>query len=69
MPQQTVYIKIARMVARKAVIGVLFIVVVCCGTGVVGKLLPGGFIPAEDMGYFMVNVQLRMRPPSSGLMR
>ncbi len=61
-----VYIKIARMVARKAVIGVLFIVAVCCGTGVVGKLLPGGFIPTEDMGYFMVNVQL---PDAASLQR
>ena len=61
-----VYIKIARMVARKAAIGVLFIVAVCCGTGVVGKLLPGGFIPTEDMGYFMVNVQL---PDAASLQR
>jgi HAE1 family hydrophobic/amphiphilic exporter-1 len=28
------------------------------GIAVVGKLVPGGFIPDEDMGYFFVNVQL-----------
>jgi len=61
-----VYTKMTRMVVRKALVGVVFIVAVCCGTGVVGKLLPGGFIPSEDMGYFMVNVQL---PDAASLQR
>ena len=61
-----VYVKIAKIVVRRALVGVLFIVVMCCGTGVVGKLLPGGFIPTEDMGYFMVNVQL---PDAASLQR
>jgi HAE1 family hydrophobic/amphiphilic exporter-1 len=28
------------------------------GAGIFGSLVPGGFIPEEDMGYFFVNVQL-----------
>ena len=28
------------------------------GLGFLGKLLPGGFMPSEDMGYLMVNIQL-----------
>ncbi|WP_321418620.1 efflux RND transporter permease subunit [uncultured Desulfobacter sp.] len=61
-----VYTSISKMVARKMILGILFIVAVCCGTGVVGKLLPGGFIPTEDMGYFMVNMQL---PDAASLQR
>ena len=61
-----VYTKITRMVVRKALLGVIFIIAVCCGTGILGKLLPGGFIPTEDMGYFMVNVQL---PDAASLQR
>nr|WP_319392485.1 multidrug efflux RND transporter permease subunit [uncultured Desulfobacter sp.] len=60
------YTGVAKAVARKTILGILFIVAVCLGTGVVGKLLPGGFIPTEDMGYFMVNVQL---PDAASLQR
>ena len=36
------------------------------GAGVFGYLVPGGFIPAEDMGYIMVNMQL---PDAASLQR
>ena len=35
-------------------------------TGALGKALPAGFVPDEDMGIFMINVQL---PPASSLER
>ena len=52
------YTRFTHIVTRKIVMGLIFIAVICAGTGVVGKLLPGGFIPAEDMGYLYVNILL-----------
>ena len=46
--------------------GVLFIVILTIGAGVFGKMVPGGFIPEEDMGYFFVNIQL---PNAASLQR
>ena len=34
--------------------------------GLLGKVLPGGFMPEEDMGYLMVNIQL---PDAASLQR
>ena len=36
------------------------------GAGVFGSMVPGGFIPEEDMGYFYVNIQL---PNAASLQR
>jgi HAE1 family hydrophobic/amphiphilic exporter-1 len=44
----------------------LFILLMFVLSGIFGKLLPGGFIPEEDMGYFFVNAQL---PEASSLQR
>ena len=60
------YTRITRVVARKIFIGLVFIVVVTVGAGWLGKLLPGGFMPSEDMGYLMVNMQL---PDAASLQR
>jgi len=60
------YMVIAKNVTRKIVIGVIFIGLTLGATGWVGKKLPGGFIPAEDMGYFFVNIQL---PDAASLQR
>jgi len=54
------------VITRKIKRGVVFIVVILIGTGVVGKLLPGGFMPSEDMGYLFVNMQL---PAAASLQR
>lgn len=45
---------------------VIFVLVLTIGAGVVGKLVPAGFIPEEDMGYFFVNAQL---PDAASLQR
>ena len=52
------YMGIATMFTRKLFIsmGTLLIVVVMMG-GLFG-MVPGGFVPEEDQGYFLVNVQL-----------
>ncbi|MCG8632713.1 MAG: multidrug efflux RND transporter permease subunit [Desulfobacterales bacterium] len=60
------YMGVTKMVARKIFIGVIFIIAITFGTGFVGKILPGGFVPAEDMGYLFVNVQL---PDAASLQR
>ncbi len=55
-----------RFITRKIAVGLVFIVVLTAGLGGLGKLLPGGFMPSEDMGYLMVNVQL---PDAASLQR
>ncbi|PWJ44828.1 efflux RND transporter permease subunit [Sediminitomix flava] len=60
------YTGLTKIVCRKIARGVVFIVVVSLGIGLVGKFVPGGFIPEEDMSYFFVNVQL---PNAASLQR
>ncbi len=52
------YTGFTRIVARKIAAGIVFILVLVAGMGLLGKLVPGGFMPNEDMGYLMVNIQL-----------
>ena len=52
------YISFTSIVSRKIKRSVIFIVIMTIGVGVFGGLVPGGFIPEEDMGYFFLNVQL-----------
>jgi len=60
------YLSFTHVVTRKIVRSVIFIVIVTIAAGIFGKLVPGGFIPEEDMGYFYVNVQL---PNAASLQR
>ncbi|MCZ6471475.1 MAG: efflux RND transporter permease subunit [Gammaproteobacteria bacterium] len=60
------YTGITRFVARKIAIGLVFMVVLTGGMVYLEKLLPGGFMPSEDMGYLLVNVQL---PDAASLQR
>jgi HAE1 family hydrophobic/amphiphilic exporter-1 len=52
------YTRLTRIVARKIVMGIVFILVLVAGLGLLGNGVPGGFMPSEDMGYLMVNLQL-----------
>ncbi|TNJ43428.1 efflux RND transporter permease subunit [Tamlana fucoidanivorans] len=52
------YMSFTNIVTRKTKRGVVFIVLLTIGAAVFGKMVPGGFIPEEDMGYFYVNIQL-----------
>ncbi len=52
------YMSFTNIVTRKLKRSAVFILVMTVGVGFFGGLVPGGFIPEEDMGYFMVNVQL-----------
>ena len=60
------YTRVTRLVARKIFIGLVFMLVLTGGIGFFGNLLPSGFMPSEDMGYLMVNVQL---PDAASLQR
>lgn len=60
------YMSFTNVVSRKLKRGVVFIVIVTIAAGIFGSLVPGGFIPEEDMGYFYVNVQL---PDAASLQR
>lgn len=60
------YSSFSHIIARKAVRGSLFIVLIVVLSGLLGKVIPGGFIPEEDMGYFFVNAQL---PEAASLQR
>ena len=52
------YIRIAAVLVRKASISLLLVALVALGAGGFAKLIPGGFVPDEDQGIFLVNVQL-----------
>jgi len=52
------YMSFTNIVGRKLKRGVVFIIIMTIGAGIFGALVPGGFIPEEDMGYFFVNIQL-----------
>ncbi len=60
------YMGFTRIVAGKTVRGLIFILVVTIAMGFLGKKVPGGFMPEEDMGYLMVNIQL---PDAASLQR
>jgi len=60
------YMSFTNIMGRKLKRGVVFILLMTVGAGVVGYFVPGGFIPAEDMGYYYVNIQL---PDASSLQR
>ena len=50
--------KFTNVVTRKLKRSVIFILLMTVGAAIFFQLVPGGFIPEEDMGYFYANVQL-----------
>ena len=52
------YTGVAGLVARKAVRSMLIIGIVVVVTGILGRGIPGGFLPEEDEGYYLINIQL-----------
>ncbi|MEZ4937714.1 MAG: efflux RND transporter permease subunit [Crocinitomicaceae bacterium] len=52
------YMSITSVFTRKIKRGVIYMVIVTALAVFLGKRVPGGFIPEEDMGYLMVNIQL-----------
>jgi HAE1 family hydrophobic/amphiphilic exporter-1 len=60
------YMSYTNIVTRKLKRSVIFIAIMTLGAVIFGKLVPGGFIPEEDMGYLFVNMQL---PDAASLQR
>ncbi|MBU2556007.1 MAG: efflux RND transporter permease subunit [Bacteroidetes bacterium] len=60
------YMDFTHVVTRKLTRSGIFILIIALFAGLFGKLVPGGFIPVEDQGYFMLNVQL---PNAASLQR
>ncbi|MEN8809561.1 MAG: efflux RND transporter permease subunit, partial [Desulfobacterales bacterium] len=60
------YMSFTKVVTRKIGFGMVFIAIILGATGLTGKLLPGGFMPEEDMGYLLVHIQL---PDGASLQR
>ncbi|HWC72996.1 MAG TPA: multidrug efflux RND transporter permease subunit [Gemmatimonadales bacterium] len=62
----TGYVNVSRIFVRRAVLALGVIGVSILLTGGLARILPGGFVPDEDQGIFMINVQL---PLGSSLQR
>ena len=62
----TGYVNWSRIFVRRAVLALGVIGISVLFTGVLARVLPGGFVPDEDQGIFMINVQL---PLGSSLQR
>ena len=60
------YTGLTKILARKIAMGLIFMLIITGGLVFLSKVLPGGFMPSEDMGYLMVNVQL---PDAASLQR
>lgn len=50
------YQKLLTIIVNRKVITFGILLVFCLGTGILGKILPSGFIPNEDQGTFYVSV-------------
>ncbi|MGH7584610.1 MAG: efflux RND transporter permease subunit, partial [Gemmatimonadales bacterium] len=52
------YVGIAGRVVRKAVFALIAVIAFAVASGGVGRFLPKGFVPEEDLGIFLVHLQL-----------
>jgi len=52
------YVAGARWLSRRLALALLLFLLVAGGAGMLFRLLPTGFLPPEDQGYFFVNIQL-----------
>jgi hydrophobic/amphiphilic exporter-1 (mainly G- bacteria), HAE1 family len=52
------YMRLTGALARKAALSLILIALVAVGGGGIAKLIPGGFVPVEDQGILLANVQL-----------
>jgi HAE1 family hydrophobic/amphiphilic exporter-1 len=52
------YIRWAAILARKATLSIILVALFAAGAGGFSRIIPGGFVPDEDQGILMVNVQL-----------
>jgi HAE1 family hydrophobic/amphiphilic exporter-1 len=60
------YVRLCGTLIRKTAMSLIFLGIVTLLVGVLGKGVPGGFLPEEDQGYFYAGIQL---PNASSLQR
>jgi HAE1 family hydrophobic/amphiphilic exporter-1 len=60
------YVAVSRLLIRKAAIGIAILAGFAVLAGLLGTRLPTSFLPEEDYGYFLLNVQL---PPAASIQR
>ncbi|HKR66932.1 MAG TPA: efflux RND transporter permease subunit, partial [Thermoanaerobaculia bacterium] len=60
------YIDVSSLLIRKSIVGVAILVAFALFAALIGRKLPSSFVPQEDQGYMLVNVQL---PDASSLQR
>jgi HAE1 family hydrophobic/amphiphilic exporter-1 len=60
------YVRVSHGLVRKALVGIVLLAGFTVAAVVVGRRLPTSFVPEEDYGYFLLNVQL---PPAASLER
>jgi HAE1 family hydrophobic/amphiphilic exporter-1 len=60
------YVTVSHGLIRKAAVSVAVLVIFIALDAVLGRRLPTSFLPDEDYGYFLLNVQL---PPAASLER
>lgn len=60
------YVGMAQFFIKKTIRTVILLAILIGGVVVLGMRIPGGFVPEEDQGYFMVNIAL---PDASSIER
>ena len=60
------YMSLTRRTMTKIKSGMLFVLIMVIALVFLAKMVPGGFMPEEDMGYLFVNIQL---PDAASLQR
>jgi HAE1 family hydrophobic/amphiphilic exporter-1 len=60
------YVSLSHGIIRKPLIGVATLLLFTAAAGTLGSRLPSSFLPEEDYGYFLLNIQL---PPAASLDR
>lgn len=60
------YVSMAGFLIRRTAISLAIFAAILVGISYFGKVLPGGFIPEEDQGYLLANIQL---PDAASLQR
>jgi HAE1 family hydrophobic/amphiphilic exporter-1 len=60
------YTSVSHLLIRKPVMGIAVLLLFAGAAGLLGRRLPTSFLPEEDYGYFLMNIQL---PPAASLER
>jgi len=63
---QNVYVGFSGLLIRRLVMGISILIAFTVLAGGIGKILPQSFLPDEDQGYFLMNVEL---PEAASLQR